>query len=69
MEDNYLPTLTLILKLSVIKQLKERSVENQTRLEPLLVKQRMISYGKLLPDGAKGKQTKAEQLIYHNLVS
>ena len=69
MVDNYLPTLTLISKPFVIKQLKERSVENQTQSEPLLVKQPMISYGKLLPDGAKAKQTKAEQLTYHNLVS
>ena len=68
MVDNYLPTHTSILKLSVIKQSKEHSVANQTRSEPLLVKQPMISYGKLLQDGAKDKQIKGEQLIYHNLV-
>ena len=68
MVDHYLPIHISILKPSVIKQLKERSVENQTRSEPLLVKQPMISYGKLLQEGAKDKQIKGEQLIYHNLV-
>lgn len=68
MVDNYLLTLTSILKPFVIKRLKEHFVENQTRLEPLLVKQLMILYGKLLPDGVKDKQTKEELLTYHNLV-